>query len=468
MLKKQLTIGQRLATIPVLFVLGAGCLLGLMSWQASQSNKSAASINLAGRQRMLNQRFTREVIEVAGGVDADFNGTRTLLADSLIYLRDGGDHEFGLITKAEDQELLSLLQKQSDAIEAQAEIANRFLTSAQNPSQATKSLQKQLVDQTAKTHAVAHGAVKQLASIADQNRSSAMTYSYIAGFFIVLISGGWAWRCGRVVTKQIQDSACQVQRLSDGKLNAVSLRLKGEAESTSDQATMASGAAEQVTANVKSLALVVEQFERSIKDIAENASNAASVAEQAVEAAGETNTTISRLDDSTSEIGNVIKAINSIAEQTNLLALNATIEAARAGEAGKGFAVVANEVKELAKETSKATEEIVGRIETIRSDTHDAVDAIGQVSNIISEINVNQGAISTAVDEQSSMTSEISRNISEVATGSGEIAQSVARVAEAAQSATIGSDETIETAKDIESYASNLLQLVGSGDQCPV
>jgi methyl-accepting chemotaxis protein len=206
--------------------------------------------------------------------------------------------------------------------------------------------------------------------------------------------------------------------------------MQQNAASTSDQATMASGAAEEVSANSHSLANAVVQFEESIREIASNASHAASVARNAVEVAAQTNTTITRLGESSAEIGSVIKVINSIAEQTNLLALNATIEAARAC---KGFAVVANEVKELAKETSKATEDIISRIGTIRSDTGDAVNAIERVSEIISQINESQSAIAGAVEKQTAMTSEISRNISEVAVGSGEIARSVSAVVDAAK-----------------------------------
>jgi methyl-accepting chemotaxis protein len=145
----------------------------------------------------------------------------------------------------------------------------------------------------------------------------------------------------------------------------------------------------------------------------------------------QTTETINKLGSSSVEIGNVIKAINSIAEQTNLLALNATIEAARAGEAGKGFAVVANEVKELAKQTGKATEDIIHRIGTIQGDTRNAVEAIRRVSEVIHEITVNQDAIATAVAEQTAMTGEISKNIQEVAEGTNAIAVNVERLAEA-------------------------------------
>jgi uncharacterized protein YoxC len=284
----------------------------------------------------------------------------------------------------------------------------------------------------------------------------------VIGVFGTLASiGFFGWYTVRETVKPLRGSASRLHFLSTGDLTDVSDRLRRNAENTSDQATLASGAAEEVSANAQSLSTAVEQFEASIKEIASNSTAAAGIARQAVDAADKTNTTITRLGESSAEIGNVIKVINSIAEQTNLLALNATIEAARAGEAGKGFAVVANEVKELAKETSKATEDIIGRIETIQTDTHEAVEAIGRVSEVISQINESQTAISGAVDEQTEMTSEISRNISEVAIGSGEIARSISMVAETANNTTTGSDETLQTAADIEAMAAELMSLVG-------
>lgn len=273
--------------------------------------------------------------------------------------------------------------------------------------------------------------------------------------------GFFGWYTARETVNPLRGSATRLQYLSRNDLTEVSSRLRRNAEHTSDQATMASGAAEEVSANAQSLATAVEQFEASIREIAANSATAAGIANQAVEAADQTNNSITRLGESSSEIGNVIKVINSIAEQTNLLALNATIEAARAGEAGKGFAVVANEVKELAKETSKATEEIITRIATIQTGTEDAVGAIGRVSEVISQISESQTAIAGAVEEQTAMTSEISRNISEVAIGSGEIARNIAMVAETANNTTTGSDETLSTAADIESMAAELLLLVG-------
>jgi methyl-accepting chemotaxis protein len=184
------------------------------------------------------------------------------------------------------------------------------------------------------------------------------------------------------------------------------------------------------------------------------------VATSAVKVADKTNATVSKLGESSVEIGNVIKVITLIAQQTNLLALNATIEAARAGEAGKGFAVVANEVKELAKQTAKATEDIGRKIEAIQTDTKGAVDAIAQIGRIISQINDIQSSIASAVEQQTATTAEISRSVNEAALGSREIAQNVMGVAQAARSTTEGAANTKGSADELSRMAVELQRLV--------
>jgi methyl-accepting chemotaxis protein len=172
------------------------------------------------------------------------------------------------------------------------------------------------------------------------------------------------------------------------------------------------------------------------------------------------NSTVTKLGESSSEIGKVIKVITSIAQQTNLLALNATIEAARAGEAGKGFAVVANEVKELAKETAKATEDIGQKIEAIQGDTRDAVAAIANIGAIISQINDIQNTIASAVEEQTATTNEISRNVNEAAKGSGEIAQNITGVAATARETSAGATDTQKASADLAKLAASMRNLV--------
>jgi methyl-accepting chemotaxis protein len=247
---------------------------------------------------------------------------------------------------------------------------------------------------------------------------------------------------------------------SSEQLIAVSHQLGSNAAETSAQTQVALTAAEDVSRSTQSVANSTDQMAASIREIAKNASESARVAIQAVRMAEITNATVGKLGDSALAIGKVVKVITSIAQQTNLLALNATIEAARAGEAGKGFAVVANEVKELAKETAKATDDIGRSIESIQTDTQDAVAAIGQISAIIGQISDISTTIASAVEEQSATTSEMGRVVSESAHGSGEIARNIAMVAGVAQSTASGASQTMAAATDLARMATELKQLI--------
>lgn len=244
------------------------------------------------------------------------------------------------------------------------------------------------------------------------------------------------------------------------ELSSVSNEMSSNAEETSAQANMASTVSDEVSQNVQTVATGVEELNEAIREIAKNASSAANVSQQAVTVANETNTTIAKLGDSSAEIGKVVKVITSIAEQTNLLALNATIEAARAGEAGKGFAVVANEVKELAKETAKATEDISMKIETIQADTGGAVDAIRQISEVIDQINDISTTIASAVEEQTATANEMGRNVGEASRGSSEIAVNITTVAKAAEQTNSGSTHTQQAAGELSQMAASLQSLV--------
>jgi methyl-accepting chemotaxis protein len=257
----------------------------------------------------------------------------------------------------------------------------------------------------------------------------------------------------------IAENAMQVASASQ-ELNATSEQITANSEETSAQAEVVSKAAQSVSQNLQTVASGAEQMGTSIKEIAKNATEAARVATSAVQVADATTATVSKLGDSSIEIGQVIKVITSIAEQTNLLALNATIEAARAGEAGKGFAVVANEVKELAKQTAKATEDISRKIEAIQTDTRAAVDSIASISAVIHQINDISGTIATAVEEQDATTNEMSRNVNEAAQGSGEITSNIAGVAEAAQSTTRGACDTQKASQQLVATSAQLRLLV--------
>jgi len=257
----------------------------------------------------------------------------------------------------------------------------------------------------------------------------------------------------------IRENAMQVASASE-ELNTTSQQITANSEETSAQADVVSKAAGTVSQNLQTVATGAEEMGVSIKEIAKNATEAAKVATSAVKLAETTTTTVSKLGDSSTEIGQVIKVITSIAQQTNLLALNATIEAARAGEAGKGFAVVANEVKELAKETARATEDISRKIEAIQADTKAAVDAIASISGVIHQINDISSTIATAVEEQNATTNEMSRNVSEAAHGSGEITSNIAGVAQAAEGTTRGASDTQKASQQLVETSAQLRRLV--------
>jgi methyl-accepting chemotaxis protein len=260
---------------------------------------------------------------------------------------------------------------------------------------------------------------------------------------------------------QAIDESSMTLAASSEELTALSARMGATAEDTTVQATGVSAASEQVSANVQAVAAGAEEMGLSIKEIASNASEAARVASSAVDVADRMNSTVGKLDVSSAEIGEVINVITSIAEQTNLLALNATIEAARAGEAGKGFAVVATEVKELAKETAKATEEIGRKIDVIQSDTTGAIGAINEISAVITQINEIQTTIAGAVEEQAVTTNEISRSVAEAANGSSDISRTITGVAEAARSTSDAVASTQDAATELARMAADLKQLVG-------
>ncbi|SCX42995.1 methyl-accepting chemotaxis protein [Klenkia marina] len=249
---------------------------------------------------------------------------------------------------------------------------------------------------------------------------------------------------------------------SSEELSASAAQIAASAEQTSVQSGAVSGSAEEVSRSVATVAAGAEQMSASIREIAQNANEAARVAAEAVSEAESTNQTIQKLGLSSKEIGDVVKVITSIAEQTNLLALNATIEAARAGEAGKGFAVVANEVKELAQETARATEDIARRVEAIQHDTGGAVEAIGRIGTVIGQINDYQLTIASAVEEQTATTNEMSRSVAEAAGGTTEIAGTITGVSSAAGATTQALGQTRVAVDELARMAGDLRTTVGT------
>ncbi len=246
------------------------------------------------------------------------------------------------------------------------------------------------------------------------------------------------------------------------ELTATATQMSGNAAKTSSESNNAASAAEEVATGVQTVATNTEEMAASIKEIARSANESAEMSRDTLSKAQNTNKTITQLGASSQEIGNVVKVISSIAQQTNLLALNATIEAARAGDAGKGFAVVANEVKELAKQTAKATEEITNKIGAIQKDSTNAVDAIGGIASAVEKLNGIAGAIAASVEEQNATTNEVSRVVQESSKGVEGIAQTIKVVSAAANENTQAAGQTLDAAKGLSTLAEKLKVLVKS------
>jgi len=270
------------------------------------------------------------------------------------------------------------------------------------------------------------------------------------------------WEVVTDKVKLVEDLSKSSEELASSAENllTVSNSLSAGAEETSAQANTASVASEEVNAGVQTVATNMEEMVSAIKEITRTTNEASNMSNEAMKMAKNTNEIISQLGESSMDIGNVIKVISSIAQQTNLLALNATIEAARAGEAGKGFAVVANEVKELAKQTAKATADITKKIEAIQSDSKGAVEAIGEISEAIEKVNGYAGSIAASVEEQAATTNEVTRIVTESAEGVKQITENVGQVSEAASNTGKDATSAQEAAKMLGNMASTLQEHV--------
>jgi methyl-accepting chemotaxis protein len=263
------------------------------------------------------------------------------------------------------------------------------------------------------------------------------------------------------MVRRVGDSAQHVAAASE-ELSSVSVEMSSAAEQTSAQAGTVAAAAGEVSRNVQTVAAGAEEMGASIREIASSASEAAGVSASATQTANRTNEIVAKLGQSSTEISSVVQLITSIAEQTNLLALNATIEAARAGEMGKGFAVVATEVKDLAQETAKATEDISRRIATIQDETEQAVSAIAEITEVTARINDYTSTIAAAVEEQTATTSEMARSVNDAAGSAGNIADTIGGVAQAANSTATGATETQATAQDLARMAAELQSTISA------
>ena len=233
-------------------------------------------------------------------------------------------------------------------------------------------------------------------------------------------------------------------------------QLQKTAEETSRRSTLVAGASEEASTNVQTVASAAEELSASISEISRQVAHAASIAQRAVGETRETDEMIQGLATAAAKIGEVVSLISDVASQTNLLALNATIEAARAGEAGKGFAVVASEVKALANQTGKATEEIAGQVAAIQSATNSAVAAIKRIGSTIGEVNEVSSSIASAVEEQGAATKEITRNTQEASRGTQEVSANIAGVSQGASETGSSASKVLTGADELGGQATRL------------
>ncbi|MBI3453650.1 MAG: methyl-accepting chemotaxis protein [Rhodospirillales bacterium] len=248
----------------------------------------------------------------------------------------------------------------------------------------------------------------------------------------------------------------QALATSTDRMQGTSTAMADTAERTSQQSTAVAAASEEATTNVQTVAAAAEELSASVSEIGRQVAESTKIAGRAVEEAARTNETMKGLEAAAKKIGEVVGMINDIAGQTNLLALNATIEAARAGEAGKGFAVVASEVKSLANQTAKATEDIAAQIAGVRQVSDEAVAAIGRIGAVIGQINDIATGIAVAVEEQGAATQEIARNVQQAAVGTGEVSSNISGVTQAAAESGNAAAELLRVAADLSQHSKTL------------
>ncbi|HEX5227888.1 MAG TPA: methyl-accepting chemotaxis protein, partial [Bryobacteraceae bacterium] len=396
-------------------------------------------IDLAARQRMLNQRLMKEVLARLLGADTDFTGTLAVLRTTGRSLVNGGDATMTpggppslRLPAAPTPDIKAQIGLQGDLLDALEESGQRLLAKTTGDAYLGEFLTAFLTA-GARFHAAADKGTQMLTAHFQAEKDAAE---------------GRERESTNALRKVLSAVSAQSETLAaaSGQLSMTSREMRQHAEETSSQANMVSGASDQIARVLQTVSAATEELNSSIHRISTNANGAAQTVGEAVKIAAEAYRTVSQLGQSSKDIGQVVDLITTVARQTNLLALNAAIEAAHAGAAGRGFAVVAHEVKHLSDQTAQATGEIREKIEVIQRGTAIAVAAMEQIDEVVGQLSLASSTIATAAREQTDATAKIAHNVSEAAAEIGDITTGIASVAGTAKSTASGAEENLSAA----------------------
>ncbi len=474
-----------------------------------EQEENGTFINVAGRQRMLSQKMTKEALACVATKEAiwkqELRKTADLFDKSLRAMRNGSP-EMGLSPTISPKVI-----KELDALEGLwrpfHENVQAIVSSQNVDDPAVKTALAYLMEHNAALLKQANRLTQAYEDLSKTDIAMLQRFQLLTLVLAVLLFVLGGWVVHRNVLDPLMRVITVVKRIADGDLTArVKARGVGEladliaavnrmgdklvkmvqeikddayevakasadvrvvGKEVSDQASTMEGSAETVAAaadvvneNIQLVSQATQDLSTAASEIAQSVAETARITNEAQDKAQMTNTVISRLGESSDKIGNIIQVINTIAEQTNLLALNATIEAARAGEAGKGFAVVANEVKELAKQTAEATQEITSMIQTIQTDTKEAVASVEEITAIVAQVNDLANTIASAAEEQTATVSEISNNVTDAASRVQDVKARADETKSAALETVTLARKNLEASELLESLSEKLKGLV--------